>query len=128
LSYLTSRKRLYALGLVLVTNFGFYILPVSTLNSQKVAALISLALAIVIAFAFSELSHQIKVERILYKYAVSGAFGIIAGIIAFIAIKDSSFLSMEWINSYGKLLLIALNVLAALYLFFFKGAKRNKED
>jgi hypothetical protein len=119
---------LSALGLVLVTNFGFYILPVSTLNSQKVAALISLVIAIVVAFALSELSHQIKVERILYKYAVSGAFGIIAGIIAFIAIKDSSFLSMEWINSYGKLLLIALNVLAALYLFFFKGAKRNNED
>jgi hypothetical protein len=121
------KKRFYALGLVLVTNFGFYILPVSTLNSQKVAFLISMALAIVVAFALSELSHQIKVERVLYKYAVSGGLGIIAGIIAFIALRDSSFLSMEWINSYGKLLLIALNVVAALFLFFYKGVKKEAD-
>jgi hypothetical protein len=122
------KKRLSALGFVLVTNFGFYVLPVSTLNSQKVAFLVSMVLAIVVAFALSELSHQIKVERVLYKYAVSGGLGIIAGIIAFLALKDSSFLSMEWINSYGKLLLIALNALAALFLFFYKGVKKKEAD
>jgi hypothetical protein len=59
---------------------------------------------------------------------VSGVLGIITGTIAFIPLKDSSFLSMEWINSYGKLLFIAVNVLAALFLFFYKGAKKTDAD
>ena len=123
MAYLPRKRRLAALGLILVTNFGFYILPVTTLNSEKVAILVSMIVTVALAFVFSALSHRIHVERILYKYVVSGALGLIGGVICFIAIKDSPFLSLEWVNSYGKLLLIAINVLAALFLFFTRREK-----
>ena len=128
MAYLPRKRRLAALGLILVTNFGFYILPVTTLNSEKVAILISMILTVIMAFVFSALSHQVRVRQIRYKYGVSGVLGLVCGILCYMAIKDSAFLSLEWINSYGKLLLIGMNVLAALFLFFTKREKKQTED
>ncbi len=120
--------RWYALVLLLATDLGFYILPVQTLDSETMAYLASLVVAIAVAFLLSALFQLVKVERILYRYATTGALGLVAGVITFIALEDSSFLSMEWVNSSGKILFIALNVLAALILFFYKGAKKNPVD
>jgi len=60
-----------------------------------------------------------------YRYVLSGGIGIAVGAVAYLVLKDSKFLSMEWINSGGKVVLIVLNLIAALVLFFLKPAPRK---
>ena len=125
MAYLPRKRRLAALGLILVTNFGFYVLPMATLNSAKVAILISMIVTVIMAFVFSALSQQVRVRKIRYKYGLSGVLGLVCGVLCYMALDDSPFLSLEWVNSYGKVLLIGINVLAALFLFFTKREKKT---
>lgn len=118
--HVTRHRRFSALVLIAATNFGFFMLPVRLLNSEKAAILVSMLIAVVIAFAIFAVSHLIKLQRLLYKYIISGSLGIAAGAVLFFLLKSSALLTMEWVNSKGKLLLIALNLAAALYLFFSK--------
>lgn len=118
-------RRLFALVLIAATNIGFYTLPVRVLDADQVALLIGMVVAVTVAFVFSAFSHLIRVDRMRYRYVLSGGIGIAFGAVAYIVLKDSRFLSMEWINSGGKVVLIALNLAAALVLFFLKPAPRK---
>ncbi len=115
-------RRLFALALVAVTDIGFYILPVRVLDAEKVALLIGMVVAVAAAFVFSAFSHLIRVDKLRYKYVLSGGIGIAIGAVAYFVLHDSKFLSMDWINSGGKIVLIVLNLVAAQVLFFLKPA------
>ena len=128
MAYVPRYRRLSALVLIAVTNIGFYILPIQVFNPEKVALLVSMVIAVTISFLFSTFSHIVKIERILYKYVISGVLGILVGAAVFFVLQDSTFLSMEWVNSKGKVLLIALNGVGALFLFFVKQNKSQKDE
>ena len=118
--HVPRHRRLTALALIAITNFGFYTLPIRLLNPEKAAILISMVVAVAVAFLISALSHLIRLERIMIKYVISGGVGIGMGVVLFFLLKSSTILTMEWVNSNGKLLLIGLNLIAALFLFFAK--------
>lgn len=118
MAHLPQHPRLLALAVVAMTNIGFYVLPVRVLDAEKMALIIGMVVSVTVAFVFSAFSNLVRMKRIRYKYVMSGVVGIAVGAVVFFLLRDSSFLSMEWINSGGKLVLIALNVIAALVLFF----------
>lgn len=126
--HVTRHRRLSALVLIAATNLGFFMLPVRLLNSEKAAILVSMVIAVAIAFVISAFSHLIKLQRVVYKYVISGILGIVAGVVLFFLLKSSALLTMEWINTKGKLLLIALNLIAALYLFFAKRKEKPRQE
>ena len=123
--HVPRHRRLIALAIVAVTNLGFYLLPARLLSSEKAAILVSMVIAVAVAFVISAFSNVIRLKRMMYKYVFSGVVGIMVGAVFFFLLKSSAILTMGWVNTKGKLLLIALNFVAALYLFFARHSKKS---
>ncbi len=119
--WMLQRSRLSALLLLLFSLIVLYILPVAEINPTMVAFVICLFATIIVAFASSELFHRIDIDQMKYKYTISGALGIFVGIIVYFSLKDSNFFTLRWVNTYGKEAMLIVNLLCALYIFFYKG-------
>ena len=122
----SRHKRLFALALVAATDLGLYILPIKGFDAANVALFFSMILTVAVAFSVSAFSHILRIDHLMYKYVVSGVIGIAAGVAAFFVLRSMNLLSMNWVNSTGKVLLILLNLSAVLFLFFVKGDARNR--
>ncbi|MCE2497307.1 MAG: hypothetical protein J4F31_12170 [Flavobacteriales bacterium] len=121
--WMLHRSRLSALLLLLFSLIILFILPIDEVDPNMVAFVICLFATIIVAFALSELFHRISIDQMKYKYTISGVFGIVVGIIVYFSLRDSSFFSLHWVNVYGKDTMLILNLITALYIFFYKGKR-----
>lgn len=125
--WMLHHSRLSAFIFLLLSVLILWILPVKELNPNVVAFVICLFATLVVAFAFAELFHSLHIDQLKYKYPISGALGIVAGIVVYLSLRDSDFFSLGWVNVYGKDAMLILNIICAVYLFFYKGRKKESE-
>jgi|GEM_PF-2577903 hypothetical protein len=125
--WMLQRTRLTAIILIAFSVLILWALPVQEINPTMVAFVVCLFATIIVAFASSELFHRINIDQMKYKYSISGALGIIVGIIVYFALKDSNFFSLHWVNVYGKDAMLIVNIVCAIYIFFYKGRTEETE-
>jgi hypothetical protein len=118
--HIPRHKRLFALALAIATDIGFYFLPIQMLETDKATFLLSLICTIVAAFATSELLHRIHIDALKFKYPISGVCGVIMGFSLYFWLENSTIVSADWLNEYGKLALIFLNLIAVLFIFLYR--------
>lgn len=119
--WMLQRSRLSALPLLLFSLIILYILPIAEVDPNMVAFVICLFATIIVAFASSEIFHRVSIDQMKYKYTISGVLGIVVGIVVYFSLRDSNFFTLHWVNVYGKDVMLILNLIAALYIFFYKG-------
>ncbi|WP_417608378.1 hypothetical protein [Owenweeksia hongkongensis] len=115
----------FALGLIILSDIIMWFTHGVDINPTSLSFLLTLILVIVIAFASSALLRNMQSLKMTRNYTISGVIGIVLGIIFFFWIRDNTAAVIAWFNQYGLIILLGINLLAALYIFFAKKPKKE---
>lgn len=117
----------FALGLIILSDIIMWFTSGVDINPTGLSFLLTLIFVIVVAFTSSALLRNMQSLKMTRNYTISGILGMILGIMFFIWIKDNTAAVIAWFNQYGLIILLGINVLAALYIFFAKQPKKEPE-
>jgi len=93
------------------------------LNPTGISFLLTLIVVVIIAFGLSALLRNINSLKMTRNYILSGALGVVAGIFFYLWVKDNTVSLIHWFEQHGFTILLVINLLAALYIFFAKKSK-----
>ena len=115
----------FALGLIIVSDFIMWFTHGVDINPTGLSFLLTLILVIIVAFASSAMLRNAQSLKMTRNYTISGILGIVLGIVFFFWIRDNTAAVIAWFNQYGLVILLGINILAALYIFFAKKTKKE---
>ena len=115
--------RNYALGLLLISDLVIYLTRDFEISSGSLSFLLTLVVVVFVAFAASAVLRNSKSLKMSRNYTYSGILGVIIGIIFYVWIKSNIEQLTEWFAEHGLGLLLILNVICALTIFFVKKRK-----
>lgn len=114
----------FALGLIILSDIIIALTHNLDINASGLSFLLTLILVIVVAFASSALLRNIQSLKMTRNYTISGIIGIVIGTLFFFWVKDNTTALIEWFNNYGVIILVCINIIGALYIFFTKKAPK----
>lgn len=112
--------RAFALGLIILTDIIIGLTHGVSLNPTGLSFLLTLIVVVILAFATSALLRNAKSVKMTRNYTISGIVGVIIGIFFFVWVRDNTAALINWFEQYGLIILLAINILAALFIFFGK--------
>ena len=120
--------RIYALGLIILTDIIIGLTRDMDVNSSGLNFLLTLIIVVIVAFAASALLRNAKNIKMTRNYSISGILGIVVGIIFFFWIRANTEALLEWFRNHGLTILLLLNVIAGLTIFFSKPSKKAENQ
>lgn len=113
----------FALALIILTDIIMWLTHDVELNPTGISFLLTLIVVVILAFGLSALLRNINSLKMTRNYIFSGVIGVIAGIFFYLWVKDNTVALIHWFEQYGFTILLGINILAALYIFFAKKKK-----
>lgn len=117
--------RNYALGLLLLTNAVIYLTKDLSISSGYLSFLLTLVMVVLVAFASSAFLRNIKNLKMTRNYMYSGIMGVVFGLIFIFWVNSNISALTDWFEANGLGLLLIINVICALTIFF--APKRKKQ-
>lgn len=96
------------------------------IQSSSLSFISTLVVVVIVAFSFSALLQNIKSLAASKKYGISGLLGVVVGLIYFWWASKHFETIVQWLTSYGIYFLFIIIFLCALFLFAYKGDKKEK--
>ncbi len=116
--------RNYALVLLLISNLVIYLTQdMSGISGGSLSFLLTLVVVVLAAFTVSALLRNARSISMTKNYVYSGLVGLILGIIFYFWVKQSIEGWTKWFNDNGLTVLLILNVICALVIFFVSKPK-----
>lgn len=120
--------RTFAFGLIILCEILLLLLWKFSLNASMLSMLSTLIVVVLVSFLLSAILSKIQSIKLSRNYGISGVVGIVSGIIYFLWAKDNFNRMVEWIDSYGQLILLFMILIAAAILFFYRGTNQKEVE
>lgn len=120
--------RNYALALIILTNLVIYFTKdMLGINAASLSFLLTLVVVVLIAFTSSALLRNAESLTMTKNYTYSGLIGVVVGIAFFFWVNTNITVLVEWFNNNGLTILLVINLICALTLFFSPKKKKLPE-
>lgn len=118
--------RAFALGLIILSDIIIGLTNGMNLNPAGLSFLLTMILVVIVAFTVSALLRNMQSLTMTRNYTISGIAGVVTGAIFFFWIKSNTEALITWFEDHGLTILLVINILAALVIFFVKPAKKKE--
>jgi Na+-driven multidrug efflux pump len=117
----------YALGLLILTNLVIYLTNDLSVDSGYLSFLLTLVMVVLVAFVSSSLLRNVKNLKMTRNYLYSGIIGVVFGLIFIFWVNSNIQALQRWFEEYGLALLLIINLICALTIFFARKRKNIPE-
>ena len=113
-----------ALATILVCEILVLMMMAIDIDSSSLSFVSTLVVVVLVAFTLSALLRNVKSLTLTKNYAITGAIGVVAGIVYYWWAGDHLDAMVLWLQSYGIYFLMLVIFLCALILYFSKGENK----
>lgn len=117
----------YALGLLVLTNIVIYLTDQISVDGGYLSFLLTLIMVVLVAFISSAMLRNVKNLKITRNYLYSGIIGVIFGLFFVFWVNSNIAAFTSWFNEYGLIVLLIINLLCALTIFFARKPRKKTE-
>lgn len=120
--------RAFALGLIILSDIIIGLTHGVSINPGTFNFLLTMIVVVVAAFAVSAVLRNIQSITMTRNYTISGIIGIALGIGFFLWIQNNTAALISWFEEHGLTILLGLNILGALTIFFVSSKKKSSQE
>ncbi|ANW96151.1 hypothetical protein AXE80_07610 [Wenyingzhuangia fucanilytica] len=114
-----------ALLTILVCELLILMMMSVDIQSSSLSFVSTLVVVVIVAFSFSALLQNVKSLASSKKYGISGLIGVIAGLFYFWWASKHFETIVGWLKTYGLYFLFIMIFICALFLYSYKGDKKE---